>query len=135
MIEYTFVIIKPDAIERRLVGKIIGKLEALGELIWIGTRNKGCEWVKQHYAGNPHLTEEMIDFMSDWLIGIVLSGDDIVARVRQIVGSAVNPEPGTIRFDYGAKGFRNLIHAADLKEKAIIEEALFMEAPNEQKNS
>lgn len=132
MIESTFVIIKPDAIEQQIVGDIIARLEGIGLSInWIGGRRKDEDWVKQHYAGNPHLTKEMIAFMADFLIGIVLRGEDAIKRTREVVGPVVGPPMYTIRGWHGGHGFRNLIHAADSQGAVQKEFTLFRSTKDE----
>jgi len=130
--QVTFVIIKPDAIERQLVGEIISRIEhTYLRLNAIQTRHKTPEWAKRHYA---HLVEHAFypaleEFMTQApLIGFVVHGPNAVARVRQIVGATrpLEAAPGTIRGDYGYDPPRyNLIHASDSVDAAEREIGIF----------
>ena len=116
----TFVIIKPDAIERGLIGKIIQCFEDMHlKIIRIGVRTKNESWLKRNYS---IIHKDLIDFMTNTpLIGIVLEGDDAVYKVKSIVGCITGPPLGTIRHTYGAKGMRNLVHVSESVDSALNE--------------
>ncbi len=86
----TFVIIKPDAIQRGLIGRIISRFEDAGfEIINMATRIQDVAWFNEMY-GHLHCRawSNMKDFMVDTLlIGIILEGHDAVSRVRRMVGA------------------------------------------------
>lgn len=136
----TFVIIKPDAIARGLVGKIIEKFEFMGLRIKkIETKRKNKYWCHSHYAHYAQslaskdkiIFENLLDFMVNApLIGIVLEEKNAISRVRDMVGSAINPSLGTIRKDFGAKGVRNLVHASDSEQNVREEIELFWRENN-----
>lgn len=134
MTNKTFVIIKPDAIERGLVGEIISRFEHKGFCIYrIARKRKNREWCHQHYdevfRKYPHLVSEMMPFMVDAsLIGIILLGQHAIETVRQMVGAtdSLRAYPGTIRGDYGNHPVHcNLVHAADSLEAVNREISLF----------
>lgn len=137
MFETTFIIIKPDAVERNLVGKIIQRLEDIGlQIMDIKVAHKNETWAEQHYAHikASHLYliyPKLVAFMTKSfapLIGIVLRGERAIYRVRQMIGAtnALDAKPGTIRGDYGRKdGPFNLIHSSDAWETVDKEIELF----------
>lgn len=137
MIETTFVIIKPDAISRRLIGEIISRFEKRGLSIeYIETRRKTKAWCRKHYdhilLENLDVYHELEDFMADKkLIGIILNGHSAIKAVRAIVGctNSLEAAPGTIRSDYGASPIRyNLVHASDSEDAVIREFGLFFDS-------
>ncbi len=125
----TFVIIKPDAIEHRLVGKIIKKFEFMGlRITKMELKKKNVSWCHAHYyqISDEEVLKNLINFMVDApLIGIILEGKNAIERVRDIVGSVTNPSLGTIRKDFGANGVRNLVHASDSEQSVKEETELF----------
>lgn len=130
----TFVIIKPDAIARGLVGKIIEKFEFMGLRIKkMELKRKNRYWCHAHYVHitNEEVFKNLLDFMVDApLIGIILEGKNAIERVRDIVGSVTNPSLGTIRKDFGAEGVRNLVHASDSERNVEEEIKLFWRETN-----
>jgi nucleoside-diphosphate kinase len=125
---------KPDAVERGLVGEIVGRLEAKGlRLIAAELRGLDRETATRHYAeheGKPFLPD-LLDFVtrSPAFMMVVEGPDDVFKIVRGLMG-ATNPReaaPGTIRGDL-APGFsmtENLIHGSDSNESADREIAIF----------
>jgi len=131
MVERTLVILKPDAVERGLVGSITARFESRGFTI------KGMKLVRvdpeaaeKHYAvhkGKPFY-EPLIDFITSGpVILMVLEGEQAVSVVRKMMGATfcTEAEPGTIRGDFGLGQTRNLIHGSDSLETAQKEIALF----------
>lgn len=135
MIETTFVIIKPDAIARGLVGEIITRFERKGYTIArIARRWKNKFWCQRHYSHVPEsIYKNNESFMTSMpIIGFILTGEQAIITVRQIVGctNSLAAAPGTIRGDYGQDAScRNLIHASDSKQKVEFESELFFD-PN-----
>jgi len=133
----TFVIIKPDAVERGLVGEIIKRFEQkLLKIVRMELRLKTAPWCAAHYsqfdstkADHREIYARLQDGMIyKPLIGIVLAGEGVVDVVRKIVGGtdSIMAAPGTIRGDFGARPVHhNLVHAADSVEAAEREWALF----------
>ena len=132
----TFVICKPDAVERGLVGEIIGRLERKGlQLSRAELRTIDRATAEVHYGeheGKPFF-EDLIDFItrSPAMLMVVEgpadAGDEIFAVVRNLMGST-NPAtaaPGTIRGDYGLVVTENLVHGSDSGESAEREINVF----------
>ena len=132
----TFVICKPDAVERGLVGEIIVRLERKGlQLSRAELRTIDRATAEVHYGeheGKPFF-EDLIDFItrSPAMLMVVErpadAGDEIFAVVRNLMGST-NPAtaaPGTIRGDYGLVVTENLVHGSDSGESAEREINIF----------
>ena len=132
----TFVICKPDAVERGLVGEIIGRLERKGlQLSRAELRTIDRTTAEVHYGeheGKPFF-EDLIDFITRSpamlmvIEGPADAGDEIFAVVRNLMGST-NPAtaaPGTIRGDYGLVVTENLVHGSDSGESAEREINIF----------
>jgi len=127
MKEQTLSIIKPDAVERNLIGKIIGRFEEEGlkivamEQRWLSRRE--AEGFYAEHKARPFFGE-LCDFMTrSPVVVMVLEGDDAVAKNRKIMG-ATNPKDaakGTIRNLYGISLDKNTVHGSDSKENAKIE--------------
>lgn len=125
-------IIKPDAVERGLVGEIVGRFEAKGlRFVAAELRQMALEVAEQHYAehrGKPFFAE-LLEFItrSPSLVAVLEGPDDTYATVRQMMG-ATDPKqaaPGTIRGDLGTELPDNLVHGSDSPESAAREIALF----------
>tara|TARA_B100000427_G_C15499434_1_gene591334 strand:- start:1502 stop:1921 length:420 start_codon:yes stop_codon:yes gene_type:complete len=132
----TFVICKPDAVERGLVGEIIGRLERKGlQLSRAELRTIDRATAEVHYGeheGKPFF-DDLIGFItrSPAMLMVVEgpddAGDEIFAVVRNLMGST-NPAtaaPGTIRGDYGLVVTENLVHGSDSSESAEREINIF----------
>jgi len=132
----TFVICKPDAVERGLVGEIIARFERKGlRLSRAELRSIDRATAETHYEehqGKPFF-EDLITFItrSPAMLMIVEgpdnAGDDVYAIVRNLMGST-NPAtaaPGTIRGDYGLVVTENLVHGSDSDESAEREISIF----------
>jgi nucleoside-diphosphate kinase len=129
--ERTLVIIKPDGVQRGLIGPILARLECRGlrfaalKLIHITP-----ELAARHYAvhqGKPFY-QPLIEFITSGPVVVaIIEGKDAIDIVRKTMG-ATNPaqaEPGTIRADFGLEIGRNLVHASDGPETAAYEIPLF----------
>jgi nucleoside-diphosphate kinase len=132
-LERTLIIIKPDAVQRGLIGKIIARFERRGlrvaalKLIHITQ-----ELAQRHYAvheGKPFY-EPLIEYItSSPVVVMVLEGKDAIETARRTMG-ATNPAeaaPGTIRADFGLEIGRNLVHGSDGPETAAFEVPLFFD--------
>lgn len=130
----TLVIIKPDGVQRGLVGEIIGRLERRGlRLVAMKMQQVSPELAARHYAvhqGKPFY-EGLVSYISSSpVVVMAVEGNKVIEAVRQTVG-ATNPTaaaPGTIRADFGIDIGRNLIHASDGPETAAQELALWFGA-------
>lgn len=131
--EKTFVMIKPDGVQRNLVGEIIDRFERKGlKFVSIKMMQVDKETAFQHYAEHKEklFFEGLLRHITSApVISMVLEGKDAIDQVRKIVG-ATNPsdaEPGSIRGDFAVEIGRNLVHASDSPESAEKEIALFFE--------
>lgn len=131
MSDRTLVICKPDAVERRLVGEIVSRLERKGlRITEMRMLTIGKELAARHYAeheGKPFY-DELVEFITRGpVVVMVVEGPDAQAVVRTLMG-ATNPRqaaPGTIRGDLAVELTENLVHGADSPESAEREIALF----------
>lgn len=132
--ERTLVLVKPDGVQRGLVGEIVGRLERKGlkviglRLLWVSR-----ELAERHYAvhAGKHFYPGLVEFITSGPVAAVaVSGPDAVAVVRRLVGQTMPNEadPGTIRGDLGVSGLRNLIHASDAPDTAEAELAMWFGA-------
>ncbi|MBR8826450.1 MAG: nucleoside-diphosphate kinase [Gomphosphaeria aponina SAG 52.96 = DSM 107014] len=129
--ERTFLMIKPDGVQRNLVGEVIKRLEAKGfTLVGLKMMKVSRELAEKHYDVHKErpFFQGLVEFIiSAPVVAMVWEGDGVVASARKIIG-ATNPltaEPGTIRGDYGVSIGRNLIHGSDAIETAQREVALW----------
>lgn len=123
--------IKPDGVQRNLIGEVIGRFEAKGfTLIGLKMMNVSRQLAEQHYDVHKEkpFFSGLVEFItSSPVVAMVWEGEGVVASARKIIG-ATNPlsaEPGTIRGDYGVTIGRNLIHGSDAIETAQKEIALW----------
>jgi nucleoside-diphosphate kinase len=130
----TLVLAKPDAIQRGLIGEILGRFERKGLKV-VGLRMLAVprEMAEEHYAihAGKHFYDGLVEFITSGPVAaIALEGPDAIAVVRKMVGKTMpnEAEPGTIRGDLGISGLRNLIHASDAPETAEAELALWFGA-------
>ncbi len=129
--ERSLVLIKPDAVQRGLMGKIITRFEDRG-LRMIGAKFMLVpeELASAHYAvheGKPFY-ESLITFItSSPVMAMVWEGPDAIVAIRQTVGKTRGTEaaPGTIRHDYAIQANKNLVHASDSVENGEAEIALW----------
>jgi nucleoside-diphosphate kinase len=129
--ERTLIIIKPDAVQRGLIGPIISRLERRGlRLAALRLLAITPELAARHYAihkGKPFY-DGLIEFITSGpVVAAVVEGRDAINIVRNTMG-ATNPadaEPGTIRGDFGLEIGRNLVHGSDGPETAAYEIPLF----------
>ncbi len=131
MAERTLVLLKPDAVQRGLVGEIVGRLENRGwKIVGLKLMRMTDEVARKHYAEHvekPFFPGLAAFMMSRPIIAIALEGENVVDAVRKSMGST-NPQdanPGTIRGDLAVNIGRNLIHGSDSVESAIRELAIF----------
>lgn len=125
--QQTLVLLKPDALQRDLLGEIIRRFEMKGlKIVGLKFIRLTSEILDAHYA---HLTDKpffasLKEFMMQTpVVGLVLEGYDAVSEIRKIVGST-NPreaDAGTIRADFSMNAPSNLIHASDSVESAVSE--------------
>lgn len=130
--ERTLLIVKPDAVERGLLGQIIGRLEAKGlRLVAAQLRRLSPELAEKHYAehrGKPFFGD-LLEFItrSPSLVAVVEGPEGVYAVLRALMGGTDPKQaaPGTIRGDLGTELPDNLVHGSDSPESAEREIALF----------
>jgi nucleoside-diphosphate kinase len=130
-LERTFVLLKPDAVARRLAGELLGRFEAKGlKIVGMKMLIVTPELSKKHYAEHVHkgfypLLEEFIT--SGPVVALVLEGPAAIAVVRTMLGPTNGREaaPGTIRGDFGLSRQMNLVHGSDGPEAAAREIAIY----------
>jgi nucleoside-diphosphate kinase len=128
----TLFLCKPDAVERGLVGEIVGRLERRGlTIVAMDLRHIDVELATVHYAehdGKPFF-EDLVTFITRGpLVAMVISGGPDTWQVVRTVMGATNPReaaPGTIRGDLALETGENLVHGSDGPESAEREIALF----------
>ena len=129
--ERTLIILKPDAVQRGLVGQIVTRFEQKGlQIAGLKFMKIPAATAEQHYA--PHKGKPFYDglvrFMtSSPVVVIALAGKDAIAISRKMMGATFGSkaEPGTIRGDFGVSNSFNLIHGSDSPEAAQKELGLF----------
>lgn len=129
--ERTFIMLKPDAVQRGLVGQIIARFEAKGcKLVGMKLIKVDRALAEQHYAehkGKAFFEPTVSYIMSSPVVATVWEGKNVVAIARELMGST-NPasaNPGTIRGAYGMDISRNVIHGSDSVASADREIALY----------
>jgi nucleoside-diphosphate kinase len=129
--ERTFIILKPDAVQRGLVGEIIQRLERRGlKIVAMKFMQVDEALARRHYAvheARPFFAGLIQYITSAPVVAMVMEGTDAIAVVRNTVGATRPAEaaPGTIRGDFGLEIGRNLVHASDGPETAASEIALW----------
>lgn len=131
MKERTLIIIKPDAVQRHLAGRIISRFEDKGlKLIGAKFMQISEDLARRHYAvheGKPFF-EGAVKYMSSSPVFVMVwEADGVIAMSRKLMGATFgfNAEPGTIRGDFGASKGYNLIHGSDSPESAAYEIGLY----------
>ncbi|MBR8831184.1 MAG: Nucleoside diphosphate kinase [Chroococcopsis gigantea SAG 12.99] len=129
--ERTFLMIKPDGVQRQLVGEVIKRFETKGfTLVGLKFMKVSRELAEQHYAVHKErpFFGSLVEFIiSAPVVAMVWEGKGVIASARKIIGATnpLNSEPGTIRGDFGVDVGRNLIHGSDAPETAQQEVSLW----------
>ncbi len=138
-IERTLSILKPDALEKGVIGKIISRFEEKGlkpvalRLQWLS--QKEAEGFYAVHAARPFF-KDLVTFMTQGpVVLMVLEGEGAVAKNREIMGATnpANAAPGTIRKDFATNVEKNTVHGSDSPENAKIEIAYFFRETEIQK--
>jgi nucleoside-diphosphate kinase len=132
--ERTLLLIKPDGVERRLVGEILGRVERKGLTIAaLELRTVGEKLAQSHYAEHQEkpFFGSLVEFItSSPLVAAIIEGPRAIAAIRQLAGGTDPVEkatPGTIRGDFGLETQYNLVHGSDSPESAEREIALWFD--------
>lgn len=133
-IERTFVAIKPDGVERRLIGEIIARLERKGmSIVAMKMLRPSLDLVEKHYEmhrGKSFFADLISFFSSGPIVAMVCEGNYAIDLTRSLIG-ATHPEnalPGTIRGDFCYQRGRTLVHSSDSVESAAREIDLWFRA-------
>jgi nucleoside-diphosphate kinase len=128
----TLVLLKPDAVERRLVGTIVSRVESRGLTIAaMELRTLDADTLARHYAEHvgKGFYDDLVAFMSRGpVVAMVVEGPDDTWEVVRTMMGATNPRnaaPGTIRGDLGLEVTENLVHGSDSAESAAREITIF----------
>jgi nucleoside-diphosphate kinase len=132
--ERTLIILKPDAVQRHLVGEIITRFEKKGiQIVGAKLMKIPQTLAETHYE--PHKGKPfypgLVKFMtSSPVLVLALQGKDVITIARKMMGATFGSkaEPGTIRGDYGVSNSFNLIHGSDAPESATRELGLFFKS-------
>lgn len=131
MQERTLLLIKPDGVQRGLVGEIIGRIEKRGfKLVGLKMLQVSKELASKHYAehdGKPFYNNLVNFFASGPLVAIAVEGPNAITSIRKMIG-ATNPNEalqGTIRGDFALATTNNLVHSSDGQQSAQRELSLF----------
>ncbi|MBU5362556.1 nucleoside-diphosphate kinase [Enterococcus raffinosus] len=125
--EQTVVIIKPDGVKRKLIGRIIQRLEDRGLVIKeMQQRTLDVPLVKAHYAhlkDKPFFDDLLAYMTSGPVVVMIVEQKEVIRIIRTMIGTtnALEAAPGTIRGDFALNGSENIIHASDSPEAAAIE--------------
>lgn len=129
--ERTFLMIKPDGVQRGLISNIIGRFETKGfTLVGMKLMAVSRELAEKHYAVHSErpFFAGLVDFITSGpVVAMVWEGEGVIASARKIIGATkpLEAEPGTIRGDLGVTVGRNIIHGSDAPETAKDEIALW----------
>ena len=132
--ERTFLAIKPDGVQRKLIGEIIRRFETKGfTLVGLKLMSVSRTLAETHYGVHRErpFFAGLVDFITSGpVVAMVWEGEGVIASARKIIGATnpLNSEPGTIRGDFGVNVGRNLIHGSDAPETAQQEIALWFKA-------
>jgi nucleoside-diphosphate kinase len=125
--ERTYIMLKPDAIQRRLVGRIIDRIEAKGyQITDLKVLNLSKEILREHYAhvaDKPFYPDMESYMMSGSVWAMIVEGENVVQGMRILIGATKfeDAKAGTIRGDYAISTSYNVIHGSDSPENAEIE--------------
>ncbi len=132
MTDRTLVLCKPDAVERGLVGEIVGRIERRGlTIVAMELRTIDAELAGRHYEEHRDkpFFDDLVAFITRGpLVAMVVEGEDDTWQVVRTLMGATNPReaaPGTIRGDLALETTENLVHGSDGPESAAREIALF----------
>jgi nucleoside-diphosphate kinase len=129
--ERSLIILKPDAVQRGLIGPIVSRIEQRGlKMLGMKLMQIDEKLARQHYGvheGKPFFAGLVSYITSAPVVVIAVEGKNMITMVRNMVGATnpVSAVPGTIRGDFAQEIGRNLIHASDSPENGASEVALF----------
>ena len=129
--ERSLILVKPDGVQRKLIGTIISRIENKGlNLIAMKMLNVTSELSKQHYA--EHVEKPFYPDLEGFItsapvVAMIVEGPEAVSVMRTLIGATNGREatPGTIRGDYGCSRQMNMIHGSDSEESAAREIGIY----------
>ncbi len=131
--ERTLILVKPDGVQRGLIGEIISRFERRGlKLSGMKFMQMSRELAEEHYGihqGRPFY-ESLVEYITSGpIVAMVWEGKDAIAAARATMGATnpVNAAPGTIRGDFGMEIGRNLVHGSDSVENGVKEASIFFQ--------
>ncbi|MCA0983021.1 nucleoside-diphosphate kinase [Halobacillus yeomjeoni] len=129
--EKTFLMVKPDGVQRNLIGDITSRFEKKGfQLVGAKLMQIPTSLAEEHYGEHKEkpFFGELVEFITSGpVFAMVWEGEDVIATARNMMGATKPAEaaPGTIRGDYGVIVGKNIIHGSDSPESAEREIGLF----------
>jgi len=132
-VERTLIIIKPDAVQRGLVGPIVTRFEQRGlRIVGMKFMRISQDLAERHYAvhkGKPFYEGLLSYITSGPVVVMALEGPEVIAAARATMGATrpLEATPGTIRADFGLEVGRNLVHGSDSPDTASFELELFFD--------
>jgi nucleoside-diphosphate kinase len=132
--ERTLILVKPDGVQRRLIGTIITRIENRGlKIVGMKMLNVTTELAREHYA--EHVEKPFYPLLEEFItaapvVALAVEGPEAIAVMRGMMGSTNGREsaPGTIRGDYGVSRQMNLIHGSDGPEAAARELGIYFKS-------
>ena len=130
-VQKTFIMIKPDGVQRGLIGEVVRRFESKGlQLVGAKLMNVSKELAEKHYAEHQEkpFFGELVSFITSGpVFATVWQGDDVIALARLMMGKTkpIDSAPGTIRGDFAASITNNIIHGSDSEESAQREISLW----------
>jgi len=133
MKQRSFVMLKPDAVKRRLAGEVLGRFEKRGlKVIAVKMMIINSDLAEKHYGEHSEkpFFKDLVEYITSGpVLATIIEGEECISLIRKMVG-ATNPQEadlGTIRGDYAIDTGRNIIHASDSAASAVREISLFFE--------
>jgi nucleoside-diphosphate kinase len=133
MKQRSFVMLKPDAVKRRLAGEVLGRFEKRGlKILAAKMMIIDADLAQKHYGEHSEkpFFKDLVEYITSGpVLATVIEGEECIALIRRMIG-ATNPQEadlGTIRGDYAIDTGRNIIHASDSTASAVREISLFFE--------
>lgn len=129
--ERTLILVKPDGVQRGLMGEIIARFERRGlKLLGMKFLQMSEDLAKKHYAVHaerPFFNDLVSYITSGPVVAMVWEGNNAIAAARATIGATkpVEANPGTIRGDFGMEIGRNLVHGSDSPENGVLEASTF----------
>jgi len=128
------IIVKPDGVQRQLIGPIFSRLEQRGlKVVAMKMLLVSQALAREHYAihkGKPFFEPLITYITSAPVVAMIMEGPNAIEAARATMGATnpLNASPGTIRADYAMEIGRNLVHSSDGPETAAVETALWFDA-------